>query len=125
MPNPVSTQLSYLDLADLAQAAVKVFQDDNLVFGTYELVGTQPLSQFQIAAMLSGRLNILVQAVEIPLSDWKSAALKQNMSAYAFSSLTSMFAYYAQFGLPGSPQTLTWLLNRTPTNLNDFISREF
>ena len=35
----------------------------------------------------------------------------------------SMFAYYAESGLPGNPQMLRFLLERPPTSLDSFIER--
>jgi NAD(P)H dehydrogenase (quinone) len=124
MPYPTTSKLSYLDLSDLAEVVVKSFQDDRMAGGVYELVGTDPLSQAEIAEKLTRHLSIMVTAKETCLSDWNQMALDKQMPEYARTTLYSMFEYYSRVGLFGSTMTLSYLLGRTPNSIEQFFARE-
>jgi uncharacterized protein YbjT (DUF2867 family) len=125
MPYPVTSRLSLLDLADLAEAAVQIFKSDRYNHATYELVGTPPLSQVEVAEAISIATGGSVRAVEVPLSEWEDKARASEMAEYTRTTLKSMFEYYRDFGLSGNPNTLSWLLGRAPTTLSQFLTREF
>ena len=52
VPYPVGTRLSLIDLDDLAEAAALVLTQDGHAGATYELAGTAPLSQTEVAAAI-------------------------------------------------------------------------
>lgn len=121
-PYPVTTRLSLVDLQDVAEAAARVLTESGYFFATYELVGTEPLSQLALAETFSQVLNRPVTAQEIPLAQWQQNAAA-HLSPYALDSLSKMFRYYAAYGLEGNPNSLHWLLTRPPTSLTSFITR--
>lgn len=124
LPYPVETRVSLVDLADVAQAAAAVIGHPAHYYATYELVGTQPLSQTVVAEQLGQTLGRPVQAAEIKLDAWEERARQGGvLSEYAIKTLLSMFRYYALFGLTGNPRTLTHLLGHEPTSLVDFITQ--
>ena len=98
VPYPVETRLSLLDLADLADAAAVVLMNDGHAGATYELAGTRPLSQAEVAAAIGA-------------------------GEHERSALAAMFRYYAQHGLAGNSNALRWLLGRAPHDLTEFLSR--
>lgn len=118
MPYPVETRLSLVDLRDVAEVVAQVLGNPQHVGATYELVGTKPLSQLEVAEMLSVGLSRPVTASQTPLDQWQTQV---NLPPYALQTLTLMFQYYAKYGLIGNATMLTHLLNRLPTSLNDFI----
>jgi NAD(P)H dehydrogenase (quinone) len=120
-PYPPATRLSLVDLADVGQAAAIVLTEPGHEFATYELAGTPPLSQLQVAAELSTHLGRTVVAEEIPLESWTKNARTAGLSTYAVDTLRQMFLYYARHGLPGNPNVLHWLLGRKPTTLAGFL----
>lgn len=125
VPYPVLTRLSLVDLDDLAAVAAQVLDLGNSahVGATYELVGTPPLAQTEVAEMLGAALGRPVQALEQPVSEWEARARAAGLGDYQRATLLAMFAYYAQFGLGGSPRVLTWLLGRPPIQLAEFAAR--
>jgi uncharacterized protein YbjT (DUF2867 family) len=125
VPYPVGTRLSLVDLEDVAAVAAEVLDPDDPAHAgaTYELVGTPPLTQCEVAEALGAALGRPVQPVEEPVDDWEARARAAGLGDYPRSTLRAMFAYYAQFGLGGSPQMLTWLLGRPPTSLAAFAAR--
>ena len=57
VPYPVETRLSLVDLEDVAEAAALVLTTNGHSGATYELVGTSPLSQTEVAAAIGEALG--------------------------------------------------------------------
>jgi NAD(P)H dehydrogenase (quinone) len=123
VPYPVSTRLSLVDLNDVAEVAARVLTEAGHVGATYELMGTLPLTQTQVAECLSAKLGRPVVAEEVDLDQWEQGARLQGLRGYALQTLRHMFRYYAANGLVGNPQVLGWLLGRAPTTLEEFVQR--
>jgi len=122
-PYPAATRLSLVDLDDVGEAAAIVLTQDGHGGATYELVGTQPLSQSEVAAALGAALGRDVRAEAEPLTAWEALARAGGMGDYERATLAAMFRYYAAHGLVGNPNTLRWLLGRAPTSLAAFLAR--
>jgi len=120
-PYPVSTRLSLVDLHEVAEVAARVLTEPGHLYATYELVGTRPHTQAEVADILSQQLGRPVQAQATSLAEWQ--ATTRNLSPYALDTLLKMFDYYACYGLEGNPTVLTLLLSRPPTTLEEFIYR--
>jgi uncharacterized protein YbjT (DUF2867 family) len=123
MPYPVETRLSLVDLDDVAEAAALVLTDDSHAGATYELVGTPPLSQLEVAAAISTALGREVRAEAETIGTWEARARAGGMADYERTTLVAMFRYYANYGLIGNPNTLRWLVGRAPTDLGQFLGR--
>ncbi len=123
VPYPAETRLSLVDLQDLAVVAARLLTEPGHSYATYELAGTEPLSQTAVADTFSQILRRPVEVRPIPLKTWKAQARSNGMPEGGLKMVASMFAYYAQSGLAGNPQVLRFLLNREPTSLTTFIKR--
>lgn len=123
LPYAPESRLSLVDLADVAEVASAVIGQPHHFGATYELVGTAPLSQHQVAEAFSAVLNHPVRAAAIDRAAWEERARQSGMSDYAVTTLRLMFEYYERYGLWGSPQALTSLLGRAPTIFEDFLKR--
>ncbi|MBI4761492.1 MAG: SDR family oxidoreductase [Chloroflexota bacterium] len=123
VPYPPQTRLSLVDLEDVAEAAALVLTEGGWLGATLELVGTAPLSQTDLAEILSRRLNRPVRAAAVPLETWEQNARSSGMGEYQITALMQMFRYYARHGLIGSPSVLKCLLRRPPASFEDFIER--
>ncbi|MEZ4711389.1 MAG: NmrA family NAD(P)-binding protein [Caldilineaceae bacterium] len=124
LPYPVETRISLVDLHDVAQVAAGVIGNAAHFYATYELVGTPPLAQTEVAEQLGQALGRTVVATEIKLDAWEKQARQGSaLAKYAIETLLSMFRYYAQFGLEGNPHILTALLGRVPTSLQEFVAQ--
>jgi uncharacterized protein YbjT (DUF2867 family) len=121
VPYPVAARISLVDLDDVAQAAAIVLTQPGHASARYELVGTTPLSQDEVAAALTSAVGRPVRAEEEPLAAWeaRAAALGEQQRA----ALKAMFGYYARHGLAGNPGVLRWLLGREPTSVAGFARR--
>ncbi|HML06991.1 MAG TPA: NmrA family NAD(P)-binding protein [Xanthobacteraceae bacterium] len=123
IPYPVATRLSLVDLNDVAEAAALVLTTDGHDGATYELVGTRPLSQLEIAAAIGAALERKIRAEEETIEAWDARMRAAGMGEHERVTLAAMFGYYAHHGLAGNPNTLAWLLGRTPHDLAHFLDR--
>ncbi len=123
VPYPVETRLCLVDLDDVAAAAALVLTTDGHSGATYELVGTAPLSQTEVAAAIGAALGREVRAEAETVEAWEARARAGGMGEYERITLAAMFRYYADYGLIGNPNTLSWLLGRAPNSLTHFLSR--
>ena len=123
VPYPIETRLSLVDLDDVAEAAALVLMDAGHSGATYELVGTPPLSQIEIAETFGRILNKTIRAECETVEAWEQRARGAGMDDYSRETLTKMFRAYARDGLKGNPNVLTWLLGRAPTSVANFAAR--
>ncbi|MEW6287026.1 MAG: NmrA/HSCARG family protein [Chloroflexota bacterium] len=123
VPYPPQTRLSLVDLEDVAEAAARVLTEDGWLGATLELVGAAPLSQTEVAEILSRRLNRPVRAAVVPLETWEQNARSRGMDEYQVTTLMQMFRYYARHGLIGNPSVLRCLLGRSPVSFDGFVER--
>jgi NAD(P)H dehydrogenase (quinone) len=123
VPYPIGTRLSLVDLEDVAEAAARVLTDDGHSGATYELAGTPPLSQIEIAETFGRALNKPVRAEAEAIESWEQRARDAGMNDYSRETLIKMFRAYARDGLNGNPNVLGWLLRRPPTSLAAFALR--
>lgn len=123
VPYPVETRLSLIDLDDIAEAAALVLTGDGHAYATYELAGTPPLSQVEIADTFSTTLGRPIRAEAESIKAWQQRARTAGISEHAITTLTKMFLSYANDGLKGNPNVLRWLLGRPPTTLAEFAAR--
>jgi uncharacterized protein YbjT (DUF2867 family) len=123
VPYSVDTRLGMVDLEDVAEAAGIVLTDSQHVGATYELAGSEVLSQTEVAAVLSRVFGRPVRAKTIATGRWLERARASGMDAYRVRTLVKMFEYYDHYGFWGNPGVLTWLLGRTPRRFEEFVRR--
>jgi len=121
VPYPVATRLSLVDLGDVAAVAATVLTEDGHGGATYELVGTDPLSQSEVAAAIGATLGRDVRAEEETLAQWEQRARAGGTGDHERDTLAAMFRYYAEHGLIGNSNVLRFLLGRPPHGLADFL----
>jgi len=123
VPYPISTRLSLVDLDDVAEAAATVLTNANHSGATYELVGTPPLSQIEIAETFGRTLKKPIRAEAETVESWEARARSVGLEDYARETLIKMFRAYARDGLKGNPNVLGWLLGRPPASFENFAAR--
>jgi uncharacterized protein YbjT (DUF2867 family) len=123
VPYAVETRLSLVDLDDVAEAAALVLTNGGHSGATYELVGTAPLSQTEIAEGFGRALKKTIRAEAETVESWEQRARSAGMDDYQRETLLKMFCAYARDGLKGNPNVLGWLLGRPPTSLASFAAR--
>jgi NAD(P)H dehydrogenase (quinone) len=122
VPYAVDTRLAMVDLDDLAEAAAIVLTQSGHQNAIYELAGCLPISQTEVAEVLSKHLGFEVRAEAMPLEVWERQARRLGIGDYQIEALMKMFQYYEKFGLSGNPQVLTWLSGKKPADFDGFIA---
>ncbi len=123
VPYSVEARISLVDLDDVAEVAAQVLIEPGHEGSTYELAGTEPLSQIDVAKVLSHALARPVRAESEPVEAWEARARAAGMADYPRDTLAKMFRYYDRHGLAGDPAVLKKLLGRAPTTLGEFVAR--
>jgi uncharacterized protein YbjT (DUF2867 family) len=123
VPYSVETRLSVVDLDDVAEAARIVLTESGHDWAFYELAGPQPLSQLDIAHILSEEINRPVVARRLPIETWKKRTARAGMGDYAMRTLIAMFNYYDDFGLKGNSRVLETLIGRSAEDFRSFVRR--
>ena len=123
IPYPAETRLCLVDLEDVGAIAATVLTQPGHRGATYELVGTPPLTQIEVAAILAAAVEHPVRVEVLPHAAWEHNARASGLNDYAIDTLLKMFIYYEQYGLIGNPNVLGWLLGRSPTSLAAFVQR--
>jgi NAD(P)H dehydrogenase (quinone) len=122
IPYPAQTRLSLVDLDDVAEVAARVLTEDGHYGATYELAGTVPLSQIEVATTIGTVLGRDIRVEVEPVEAWESRVRAAGMGDHERATLAAMFRYYARHGLAGNSNTLRWLLGRAPHDLTHFIA---
>jgi uncharacterized protein YbjT (DUF2867 family) len=123
VPYPILTRISLVDLDDVAEAASLVLMQEGHGGAVYELCGTAPMNQREVADTLADVLGKRVRAQAETPEAWEARARKNGMADGQRETLVAMFRYYAAHGLVGNSNALRWLLDREPTTLAEFIGR--
>jgi NAD(P)H dehydrogenase (quinone) len=124
VPYPVTTRLSLVDLQDVAEAAALVLTTDGHAGATYELAGTDPLSQVEVATAIGRALGRPVRAEAETVESWQQRGRAAGIGEYEGATLAAMFRYYAAHGLIGNSRVLASLLGRKPNDLAAFLRRD-
>jgi len=121
IPYATTSRISIVDLADIAAVAETVLTQRGHSGAIYELAGPEPLSQDEVAQILSTELEREVKAVNLDRHQWVEHAQKSGVNDLAISTLLKMFEYYERNGLAGNPNVLNMLLKRNATKFSEFI----
>jgi NAD(P)H dehydrogenase (quinone) len=114
LPYRASAPFSFVDLHDVALAAVRLISDECTTFGIFEASG--PITSVsEVSTALGWKCE------EVELEEW--LAINSAMPGYQLNALAAMFAHYNEHGLVGSSFTLTELLGRDPVHAIDAIRR--
>jgi NAD(P)H dehydrogenase (quinone) len=123
VPYSPETRLSMVDLDDVAQAAAIMLTENGHKGAIYELVGTEAISQNEVATLLSQGLGRIVRAENVPLNVWEREARASGLGDYQVETLLKMFHYYESYGFWGNSRVLSHLLGRQATSFRLFIER--
>lgn len=123
MPFDVSMKFSVVDLLDLAEATAKIASNDQHYFASYELAGPEPLSQQDMAGIISGAIGKTVTAKAVALQDMEARALANGVSADRIQQMLIMNRHYDQHGFCGNPNVLSMILGRPPTSYKTYVER--
>jgi uncharacterized protein YbjT (DUF2867 family) len=116
--------MSVVDLSDVAEVAVKVLREDGHLRAAYDLVGGEPLSLQQMAAIVGAVAGKAITAQQVPIEAVVDRMPRRTpVEVYGSESLERMFGYYSRHGLTGNANVLSWVLGRPATSYEAFVRR--
>jgi uncharacterized protein YbjT (DUF2867 family) len=121
-------KVSYLDVGDIAVVAVKALRGGAHAGKTYELNGTEAISNQGIAKRISTVIGRTVNYVDIPESAQREAMLGLAMPEWQVTALLELQQYYRQGGGGKTDGLLQGLIERAPVTLDQYLAanaREF
>jgi uncharacterized protein YbjT (DUF2867 family) len=123
MPFNTAVKFSVADLLDLAEATALVATSPGHLYATYELAGPEPLSQSDMAAIISAVIGKPVTARAIPLDEMAAKAKAAGATDLRIETMRKMNAHYDHSGFLGNPNVLRWVLGRAPTTYRAYVER--
>lgn len=114
--------LSFVDLVDVAEVSAKVAGDARHHYATYQMCGSQCLNTDDLAQILSARIGRPVTSRKLSEAELLAQA-RGSTPGDAGDFLLQLTNTYGRSGLRGNPNVLTWLLDRPPTTLEQYIDR--
>lgn len=113
-------------LADVAEVVVKVAREREAHFGaTYQLCAPGNFSGNDIAQVIARVTGLEIGTELITPDEYFKAFYGMGdgeADRYPKAMIRSVAMWYGQYDFVGNPNILTWLLGRTPTSLDQFIS---
>jgi uncharacterized protein YbjT (DUF2867 family) len=115
-------KVSYLDIGDIAVVAVKALKGGRHSGKTYELLGTEAISNQELAARISRVVGRTVNYVDIPESAQLEAMLGLGMPEWQVTALLDLQQYYKQGGCAKTDDLLRSLIERDPVTLDQYLT---
>ena len=123
-PYSIDIPMSYVDLDDVADAAVAVLTEPNHLRATYELVGTDPMSMREMAALIDKMETRKIKVEAVPPASIIDYLPRTTVAeAYQADDLEHMFVYYNRHGLTGNSNVLEVLLKHKPNTISDYLKK--
>ncbi|MXW20576.1 MAG: NAD(P)H-binding protein [Gammaproteobacteria bacterium] len=123
MPFNIDVKFNVADLRDLAEATAIVATNPGHLYATYELAGPEPLSQRDMAAVISRVLGREIRAEALSLEQMEKNARAAGASDDRVTQMLTMNSHYNQFGFRGNPNVLRWILGRAPNTFENYVKR--
>ncbi|HLJ45553.1 MAG TPA: SDR family oxidoreductase [Bryobacteraceae bacterium] len=117
-----TARTSFIDVRDIAVAAVKALTAPGHAGNTYELNGPEALTYSDLAGKISRVSGRKVQYVDIPAEQQKQAMLSRQMPEWLVTALLDLQAYYTAGQGGEVDDVLANLLGRAPTTMDQFLA---
>jgi len=122
MPFSVDQQFSVVDLRDLAEVVARVASGgERHHYAIYELAGPEPLSQRDMAQVLSEELGREVRAQVPDFEAFEASLRARGVDADRVEQMLVMNRHYDRHGFRGNPNVLRWLLAREPQSFRGYV----
>ncbi|MET0546906.1 MAG: NmrA family NAD(P)-binding protein [Caulobacterales bacterium] len=121
---------SLVDINDLTDVGLKVLcEGEKHYYASYELVGPDKLTAYEVARILSRVMGKDVKAQEKTPEDLFKLLYGTDSPGdhlhHEISIMRSICKWYSANEFVGNPNVLTWLLGRPPTSFEQFATKAF
>ncbi len=112
--------VSYIDIRDIAGAAVAVLSRSGHEGKAYALTGPEPLTPTQVAEKLSAATGRTIRYVDLPPSDFRKALLSAGTPEWSADALLDLIRLYREGGASLVDPALEHLIGRKPISFDQF-----
>ena len=116
-----ASRMSYVDVRDVAAAAVVALKGAEHTGKIYEVNGPEALTSGEIAAKIAKHSARSVKYVDIPIDAQRQAMLDMGMPGWQVSALVELQQYYVSGKGGEVDSTLENLLGRSPIPMDEFL----
>jgi uncharacterized protein YbjT (DUF2867 family) len=120
---------SLIEIGDIAEVAALVLGDlDRHVGATYELASPGRYTAHDLADIIAGVVGKPIAAGEIDVNTFAVrmfGSLDPSEKEYRLRAMHAIGARYSSNDFVGNPNVLTWLLGRTPTTWEQFVTTHY
>jgi uncharacterized protein YbjT (DUF2867 family) len=112
--------VSYIDIRDIASAAVSVFSSSAHEGKAYSLTGPEALTNARVADKLSRALGRTINYVDLSTDDFRSSLLSVGTPEWAVNALADLQRLYREGGASLVDRTIEQLIGRKAMSFDDF-----
>ena len=123
----LETPLSFVDMDDKVDVAVKVLTEEGHYGATYELCCDDNINAIEIAQIMTEVMGKDIKPKLVPKEMIISGFQKAfpEYGDYPARGFNALFDYYSKYGFVGNSNVLKMLLGRKPISLKEFIKKEY
>ncbi len=123
----LETPLSFVDMDDKVDVAVKVLTEEGHYGATYELCCDDNINAIEIAQIMTEVMGKDIKPKLIPKEMIISGFQKAfpEYGDYPARGFNALFDYYSKYGFVGNSNVLKMLLGRKPITIKEFIKKEY
>ena len=121
----LETRLSFVDMDDKIEVATKVITEECHYGATYELCCADYLNAIEIAEIMTKVFGKKIKPLLVPKKLIISIFQKAfpDYGDYPAQGFKALFDYYSKYGFFGNSNVLKWILNRKPTTVEEYITK--
>lgn len=116
------TKMSFVDMADYAEAAAEIVASGAYTYGTYEFSSKSEYSLSDMEEILSELLGRKVESCFISDTDFLAVS-RRTPDSYEGQTALAMFRHYNENSFCGNAFTLTNILGREPVTINEYFQK--
>jgi uncharacterized protein YbjT (DUF2867 family) len=115
-------RISYIDVRDVAAAAVAALTVPTAAGGVYELHGPEAVGSDELARRIARAADRPIRNVDLTLEQMKQGMLSAGMPEARAQPVVELYEYYRAGGGVGSADVLRLLIGREPRTLDAYLA---
>lgn len=113
-------RVSHIDIRDVAAVAVKVLTEDGHIGRAYTLTGPEPLTNGEIASLLSEALGRKIQYINLPPPQLRQALLSAGVPEWSVDAALDLQRFYREGKAATVTEDVEQILGRKPIHFSHF-----
>lgn len=114
---------AFVDVRDIAAVAASVIAESEKHFGkTYTITGPEAISNYDVAAILSSKLDSTVQYIDLPAEDLQAAYKNAGMNDFTVRALTELDAIMKLGYVANTSTDVQDITGKPPIRFEQFVT---